>query len=57
MNWLAATGVAVVATYLSAAIGSRLGVKSALKDAGMTEEELVKQIVRLNDLASKKDAK
>lgn len=57
MHWLAATGVAVVATYLSAAIGSILGFKSALKEAGITEEELAKQLLQLNDLASKKDAK
>lgn len=51
MNWLAATGVAVVATYLSAAIGGRLGVKSALKDADMTEEELHARLTNLAAVA------
>ena len=52
MNWLAATGVAVVATYLSAGLGSRLGIKSALKDADMTEKELQ---ARLTNLAAAAD--
>lgn len=57
MNWLAATGVAVVATYLSAAIGSRLGANAALKEAGISEKELNAQLLKLNNLAFKKDAK